>query len=50
MPIKVIYQQEGLRWRTVEYSDNAKCLELIEKKNHGVLALLQEQCMVPQVT
>ena len=43
-----IYQQEGLRWKTVQFNDNFKCLELIEKKSHGVLALLQEQCILPK--
>ena len=43
-----IYLQEGLRWKTVKYTDNSKCIELIEKKAHGVIALLQEQCMLPK--
>mmetsp|Transcript_8414 Transcript_8414/g.11332 ORF Transcript_8414/g.11332 Transcript_8414/m.11332 type:complete len:944 (+) Transcript_8414:798-3629(+) len=45
-----IYLQEGLTWKTVRFDDNFKCIELIELKTHGVLALLQEQSMLPKGT
>ena len=43
-----IYELEGLRYRQVDYEDNAPLIELIEDKRSGVFALLDEACLMPR--
>ncbi len=42
------YMDEGVPWSIIEYNSNSKILELLEGKM-GVLALLNEECMLPKV-
>lgn len=41
------YIREGIEWIHVEYFNNAVICDLIEKNNVGILALLDEQCLMP---
>eukprot|EP01104_Vermistella_antarctica_P015634 TRINITY_DN517_c0_g1_i4.p1 TRINITY_DN517_c0_g1~~TRINITY_DN517_c0_g1_i4.p1 ORF type:complete len:1377 (+),score=632.44 TRINITY_DN517_c0_g1_i4:234-4364(+) len=41
-----LYLQEGLRWRKVEYTDNAETLELIDSRGDGIFSLMEEQCVL----
>eukprot|EP01114_Cavostelium_apophysatum_P003447 TRINITY_DN1333_c0_g1_i2.p1 TRINITY_DN1333_c0_g1~~TRINITY_DN1333_c0_g1_i2.p1 ORF type:complete len:1215 (-),score=439.37 TRINITY_DN1333_c0_g1_i2:120-3764(-) len=45
-----IYLLEGLKWRKVEFQDNQDVIDLIEGKRSGILALLDEECIVPKGT
>jgi myosin heavy subunit len=42
-----IYEREGLRWRRIEYQDNSHIIQLIEARRVGILALLDEECVMP---
>ncbi|KAI9333528.1 P-loop containing nucleoside triphosphate hydrolase protein [Zopfochytrium polystomum] len=42
------YRKEGIAWQTIEFLDNLECLELIEVKPIGILALLDEEAKVPK--
>ncbi|KAJ4806937.1 Myosin-17 [Rhynchospora pubera] len=44
------YNKEEIDWSYIEFSDNQDVLDLIEKKPGGVLALLDESCMLPRAT
>lgn len=41
------YIKEGIEWIHVEYFNNAVICDLIEKKKVGILAMLDEECMLP---
>ncbi|CAH0599852.1 unnamed protein product [Chrysodeixis includens] len=41
------YIKEEISWKMIEFYDNQPCIDLIEDRL-GVLALLDEQCRVPQ--
>jgi len=41
------YIKEGIEWIHVDYFNNAVICDLIEKNNVGILALLDEQCLLP---
>ncbi|XP_053408862.1 unconventional myosin-Ib-like isoform X3 [Mercenaria mercenaria] len=41
------YIREGIEWIHVDYFNNAVICDLIEKNNVGILALLDEQCLLP---
>ena len=45
-----IYLLEGLKWRQVEYKDNQGVINLVEQKRTGILALLDEECIIPKGT
>ena len=38
------YIREGIRWDMIDFQDNQDTLDLIEKKNAGILTILDEQC------
>ena len=38
------YLSEGIKWQSVDYTDNYECLELIAGKPVGLLSLLDEEC------
>ncbi|CAM9291263.1 unnamed protein product, partial [Scytosiphon promiscuus] len=44
------YRSEGIKWDFIEFPDNKDCITLIETKPAGILALLDEQCLVPKGT
>ncbi|XP_060583586.1 unconventional myosin-Ia-like isoform X8 [Ruditapes philippinarum] len=41
------YIREGIEWIHVQYFNNAVICDLIEKNNVGILAILDEQCLLP---
>uniref|UniRef100_A0AAY5KLH7 Myosin X, like 1 n=1 Tax=Esox lucius TaxID=8010 RepID=A0AAY5KLH7_ESOLU len=43
------YNREGIQWEAIDWSDNAECLDLIEKKL-GMLALINEESRFPKGT
>ncbi|KAL7158252.1 hypothetical protein ABFS83_02G130000 [Erythranthe nasuta] len=44
------YTKEEINWSYVEFVDNQDVLDLIEKKQGGIIALLDEACMFPKAT
>ena len=44
------YEKEGIMWKFISFPDNQDVLDLIDKKHTGILALLDEQCILPQST
>ncbi|KJE91980.1 MYO6 protein, variant [Capsaspora owczarzaki ATCC 30864] len=45
-----IYHLEGLRWKKVEFEDNQSIIDLVESRRGGILALLDEECLMPKAT
>ncbi|XP_074590119.1 myosin-6-like isoform X1 [Curcuma longa] len=44
------YTKEEISWSYIEFVDNQDILDLIEKKPGGIIALLDEACMLPRST
>mmetsp|Transcript_3156 Transcript_3156/g.9612 ORF Transcript_3156/g.9612 Transcript_3156/m.9612 type:complete len:1277 (+) Transcript_3156:392-4222(+) len=45
------YASEGIEWKAIEFVDNQRCLDLIEKKEAmGLLHLLDEECSIQRGT
>jgi len=44
------YEREGINWKFITFPDNQDVLDLIDRKHTGILALLDEQCIVPSST
>ncbi|XP_008800587.2 myosin-6-like isoform X2 [Phoenix dactylifera] len=44
------YTKEEISWSYIEFVDNQDVLDLIEKKPGGIIALLDEACMLPRST
>lgn len=44
------YEKEGIMWKFISFPDNQDVLDLIDKKHTGILALLDEQCIIPKST
>jgi myosin-5 len=44
------YEKEGIMWKFISFPDNQDVLDLIDKKHTGILALLDEQCILPKST
>ena len=44
------YEKEGIMWKFISFPDNQDVLDLIDKKHTGVMALLDEQCILPKST
>lgn len=44
------YEKEGILWKFISFPDNQDVLDLIDKKHTGVMALLDEQCILPKST
>lgn len=42
------YEREGILWKFISFPDNQDVLDLIDRKHTGILALLDEQCIVPK--
>ncbi|EJK63162.1 hypothetical protein THAOC_16197 [Thalassiosira oceanica] len=40
------YEREGILWKFISFPDNQDVLDLIDMKRYGILALLDEQCIV----
>lgn len=43
-----IYESECLQLKKIDFQDNSECLQLIERPNTGVLALLDEESKLPK--
>ncbi|XP_074636310.1 unconventional myosin-Ic-like [Acropora palmata] len=41
------YRKEGIKWEKVDFFDNKVICDLIEARHQGVIALLDEECLVP---
>ena len=41
------YQREKIEWSFIEFPDNQDCLDLIEHKKSGILAMLDDECKLP---
>jgi myosin heavy subunit len=41
------YEREAIDWSYIDFVDNQDVLDLIEKKNTGIISLLDEACMFP---
>lgn len=44
------YTKEEINWSYIEFIDNQDILDLIEKKPGGIIALLDEACVLPRST
>ena len=44
---KVEYEEEGIPWNHVDFSDNAEVLGLVESRM-GIIAVLNEECVRPR--
>ena len=44
------YEKEGIMWKFIKFPDNQDVLDLIDMKHTGILALLDEQCILPKST
>eukprot|EP01133_Synstelium_polycarpum_P004385 gene4385-5131_t len=42
------YVREGIKWVPVDYVNNKPCVDLIQTKPLGILALLDEECLFPE--
>ncbi len=47
---QVEYEKEGILWKYISFPDNQDVLDLIDRRHTGILAILDEQCIVPQST
>ncbi|CAB3374023.1 Hypothetical predicted protein [Cloeon dipterum] len=41
------YSREGIKWKSIDFKDNAGCLTMIEGKPNGLLCILDDQCNFP---
>jgi len=41
------YEKEGILWKFITFPDNQDVLDLIDKRHTGIIALLDEQCILP---
>jgi myosin heavy subunit len=44
------YNREKINWSKIQFQDNQDCIELIEKRVGGILALLDEESKFPKAT
>ncbi|KAK7262716.1 hypothetical protein RJT34_30293 [Clitoria ternatea] len=44
------YELDGINWTKVDFFDNQECLDLFEKKNLGILSLLDEESNLPKAS
>eukprot|EP01034_Spumella_vulgaris_P021600 gene21600-27638_t len=45
---QVEYQNEKIEWSFIEFPDNQDCLDLIEHKLNGILAMIDDECRLPK--
>jgi myosin V len=44
------YERESISWSFVSFPDNQDCLDLIECRPNGILAMLDDECRLPKGT
>lgn len=44
------YHLEQIEWSFIEFPDNKDCLELIEHKTTGILAMIDDECRLPMTS
>jgi myosin-1 len=44
------YVREGIEWKKIDYFNNKEICELIEKKPMGIIALMDETCLIAEST
>jgi len=44
------YEREGILWKFIPFPDNQDVIDLIDKRRVGILAIVDEQCMIPKAT
>ena len=44
------YEKEGIDWSYIEFVDNQDMLDVIERRANGIIALLDESCMLASTT
>lgn len=42
------YEAEGIQWAFISFPDNQDCLDTIQQKKTGVLAMLDDECRLPR--
>ena len=47
---QIEYQKEKIEWSFIEFPDNQDCLDLIEHKVSGILAMLDDECRLGQAS
>ena len=48
LKIEKLYESEGIPFEHIDYKDNQDVLDLLEKKPHGILVLLDDEVAVPK--
>ena len=44
------YKKEKINWSFIEFPDNQDCLDLIEHRQTGIIAMLDDECRLPKAT
>jgi myosin V len=47
---QIEYQKEKIEWSFIEFPDNQDCLDLIEHKVSGILAMIDDECRLGQAS
>jgi len=42
------YEAEGIQWAFISFPDNQDCLDTIQQKKSGILAMLDDECRLPR--
>jgi len=42
------YQKEGINWESIDFVDNMRTIDLIEKSQGSIFSVLEEECMMPK--
>lgn len=45
-----MYMREGIKWNSISFPDNRDALDLVWKKEYGILNILDDQCRAPETT
>lgn len=47
---QIEYKNEQIEWSFIEFPDNQDCLDLIEHKVTGILAMIDDECRLPKAS
>eukprot|EP01035_Chromulina_nebulosa_P019020 gene19020-24840_t len=47
---QIEYRRENIEWSFIEFPDNQDCLDLIEHKVNGILAMIDDECKLPKAS